>query len=415
MNDRLFRVLALFAVFSAFLSFTFRGLIDPWRSAVTTIESHSDLRGPYFGAFDLKTGYDPYKISGDSTSSQLLRQYGLVRMKAGYSPPDLLTYVPLTYFSFPQAKQIWLLINFFLSGLSIVLLLILSGLATVPAAVLMTGYLVFNFHPILRILEAGQNGLLVLIFLCLAMISLKKRKDFLGGIFLTLAIFVKPFPVIIFAGLALNRKGRVLAGAGAAYLLGILISSVLFGPGIFLSFFQETAQRVGPETWWANQSLLAFFMRVFSNNPQSEPWLQAPALAWGLWGMSILGLLFFTTAATLKRRADSSYSGLVLNLSFWLLLGLLVSPRTIDGYCTWLLIPVTLLLWELLRAGEWRNLALLAIAYVFLAFPGVNWSKYAFAHQGPLLMLTSSQTWGMLLLYGLMLQRVLNHESTQPA
>ena len=157
----------------------------------------------------------------------------------------------------------------------------------------------------------------------------------------------------------------------------------------------------GVSAWWSNQNLQALFLRILtvnSGNPETTPWVQWPRVANGLGIGSVVLLSLFTIYLTRSRLAVSP----VLNLGLWLTLGMLISPATFDHYLTWLLIPVVLIFWKSMRRLQGREMAALGAAYFLISFPSIKLSSFQQFHQGPLLFLSGLQTFGMVLLYGIL-------------
>ena len=95
--------------------------------------------------------------------------------------------------------------------------------------------------------------------------------------------------------------------------------------------------------WWAEQSLQGLFRRTLAPNRFSTPWIIAPLLAKLLWFISC-GILFVTSYILTIGR--SRRKPLLVNLSLWLVTGMLICPRTWDHYFIWLLIPIVIVFWH---------------------------------------------------------------------
>ena len=398
MEKRVLRI-ALWAVVISSLNFIVRGYLRPLARALTKIESHSDLRGPYFGALDLRLGSNPYAQPDILPSASTLQKYGISRMKTGYSPQALIFYMPLTFLTFPAAKAIWLSLNFILVCFFIWLLYQFDFLLRTKMGLLFIIFLVTNFFPLIRSLDMGQNSIPILFILSLGIVALNLGKDVTAGTLLAIATFFKPFPGIIFMGLLLKRRWIPLLTGILVVFCSLMLTMMLFGHDVYFDFLKETYWRsVKVDTWWANQSLQALWMRIFTINSESQPWISVPILAWILWG-SCASTIFVLSCLVTLRFTEASLVG---NLSLWLVTGLLISPRAIDHYCIWLLIPVVTA-FKFFINKNWRLMFLTSIAYGCLAYPGSYWKDFTSFHHGALLLLTSSQTWGMLLLYGILI------------
>ncbi len=367
----------------------------------TQSEHVYDFGVRYYSAIDLRNGINPYEKK--ETLNPDNPKYGMGRTAPVYFPLVMVLYIPLSFLKFADAQVVWLSFNAAIVCFSAVLLFRLTGwpvrLETVAGLIA----LVAGFLPILRNLDSGQINLLILLLLCLAMNALRSGRYVKAGIWLAMAVLVKPVPAILFVGLMLHRKWTTIISGLIAVGVSLGLSFVCFGANVNFSFFKRLifSESTVISTWWSSQNLASFFLRLFSSeggNPERTPWLNVPALAWIFWGICAFIFCYLTFKLTMK----DLKMPLVVNMSLWLITGLLVSPRTWDHYFPWLLIPVVLLASSLSRGPFGVSWAVFAVTYCLLAFPAVKYSSLPLFHSGPLLFMAGSQTLGLISLYSML-------------
>ena len=280
----------------------------------------------------------------------------------------LALYVPLTAFSFPAAKVIWLVLQLSLLGYSLWLLARLTAPGTGLGLAGRSDPAGDGLGDRRSQSECRPAQHAILALLALGLTCLERGKQSWAGMFFAAAALYKPVPLILFVGLLLRRRWEALLAGLIALAIGGLASIALFGPQIHLSFLSVT---LGSPTkllnlWWSFQSLSALFGRLLTENRYSTPWVDAPtALPRLLWLLSSGALVGAAAWVTIRQRAPE-----LTNLSLWLVAGLLISPRILDSYLIWSWIPLAVLLREAMDARRWVVLALLGLDYALLDLPG---------------------------------------------
>ena len=127
-----------------------------------------------------------------------------------HTPFEALLYAPLTILAFPLAYLLWVGINLVLLVFSLVLLRRNFHEAQTMSPLLL-GLAASGFFPIAIALIQGQDTVLVLFLVVLAMVFLRKGHDALGGAVLGLALFkfhlVGPLALLVSV-----RRPRLLSG-----------------------------------------------------------------------------------------------------------------------------------------------------------------------------------------------------------
>lgn len=400
------KLVTLMVVFAALLSvsaFLYRGYLRPLSRAVSDTQSEHvyDFGVRYYSAINLRQGINPYEKKQNLSPDQ--PKHGMGKSAPVYFPLVLSLYIPLSFLKFAQAQMVWLHINILFVCISAVCLFRLTGWPARPDTVAGIVLLVGCFLPIIRNLDSGQINLLILLLLALGFTALKTGHEAKAGMWMALAVLIKPLPAIVFIGALLRRKWTFLVSGIFIWLVSLPLSLLIFGAPVNFSFLKRLifAESTVVSTWWSSQNLAGFFLRLFwsgGGNPERLPWLDNPLAAWILWGIGSFAVCYLTFRLTVKR-ASMPFGVCV---SLWLITGFLISSRTWDHYFPWLLIPVVLLAAAYSRKNSVVNWMMFAIMYSLLAFPAVKYSSLPMFHSGPLLLMAGSQTMGMIFMYALL-------------
>jgi hypothetical protein len=160
-----------------------------------------------------------------------------------HPPFEVWLFLPLTYFSFSTAYLVWTLFN--LSVLGFVLFLLRPHsveFGTVERLVLIGA----SFYPALTTILQGQDSFWVLLAYTLAYISLRRKRDFQAGCFLTAGLLkfqiVLPF-VLIFL---LIGRFKFVYGFLSGSIALVFASVVLVGPRGLLQYARFLSEMNSP-------------------------------------------------------------------------------------------------------------------------------------------------------------------------
>ena len=242
---------------------------------------------------------------------------------------------------------------------------------------------VLNYQPIQPTLCSGQVDLLLLTFLIGFWVFSKKCAPFRAGLCLALAIFLKTYPLILLPLLVL--VGRPKNALYTLFWLGLLV--VLSFLVLPISLWCEWLTQVAPHGGYGrtmpgcsdfltsveNQSLNAFFTRLFMQSQQSRLLFEQPALlARGLTYAAATAVAAVTAFAVWKGgRAASSLDRMIacaLPAIF------LIAPLSWEHHLVYVLPAILLLLTcrdrlPSLSALLFRTLCLLAAVIIALGVP----------------------------------------------
>jgi hypothetical protein len=278
-----------------------------------------------------------------------------VGMPFKYPPPSIFWFIPLGWFDIHTAAAVWFGLNLACLAAAIVILsrTFLGGLSGI--GLLFTSALALTMYGTYSNIKTAQTVFLLLVFLSLAF---RSRNNVRGGVWLALAILVKPFMAIVGVYALVFRKWRPLAGTAATLLATALASLVIFGRTVFTSYFAVdfSAIPMSQYTELQNQSLLAWILRI-THSPVRFPLLYLILVA-------IIGATFLWRLGTAGKRSEAS--GFALALTF----ALLVYPASLRSYSAALILPVLVLYKANLR---WPA----AVAYGFMWLAAADYSILA--------------------------------------
>jgi hypothetical protein len=248
-------------IFSHVRFFVFMFVISVYCALLYTIitcQYNSDFASFYSSALSARQGTNPYQTV--FTSFLPIKTQSLINLNP---PIILLLFYPLTYFSYPVALDIWLV-------LSIILGLIGAwftfNIAFTPNFVrknwlsLYTIYLFFFFT--LICLSTNQVGTLLLLCLMLGYHFYLKNDDYPAGILWGFIIALKLFPGLLFFYVLRQKRIKLLAIMLTTIAFCFLIPLLVYGPQIYSQFYQVMIGIEWYENPW-NASVLAFIHRIF--------------------------------------------------------------------------------------------------------------------------------------------------------
>ena len=278
-----------------------------------------------------------------------------------YPPPTMLMVAPLGFLSLRAAALCWYL----LLGAALVACIVALRrtffpdggrveLATVAALVLLfrPAYLTFAF---------GQTSLLML----LALIAFWRTRDRpLSGVFLAAGTLVKPVFAFFVLYPLLRRNWRAIALAAATGGLLSVITVVLFGPQVFLTYFTSNPVERAP-TWLytlhENQSLLSAMLKLAHyDGVHGPPLLYPPFL---IAAALIVGLTTWAAVRLPRERGE-------LALALMVPAALLIYPQSLDHYAMLLLVPLFYLWTQRAKLGLTTGfaIALLTVEYGIIRY-----------------------------------------------
>lgn len=124
------------------------------------------------------------------------------------------------------------------------------------------------YVPIRNQILFGQSYFIVVSLLIFSYLALKKNKDNLASLLLSMAILIKIFPILFLTIFIFNKKYSIILKTCLASIGLILLSTVFLGPNIWLTYILDVIPNAILNKSIVNyqynaQSLEVFFKRIF--------------------------------------------------------------------------------------------------------------------------------------------------------
>lgn len=329
----------------------------------------------------------------------------------GYTHPPSDTFFDLrwTPFSFPDVKVLYSFITPLLYAASF--LLVLSALQPMVSRRVNWAFpfLLFTlFLPTRASLGLGQSDITIMFPMVLLFWAFSRKHDLVGGIALGFAILTKIAPAAFLLYWAWKREWRVLIFAIGTAVIVVLVSLPFVGLELWLKFITQIFPALSTGTGYAqNQSLPGLINRLmleprFSAGLDSAPSVPAIRAVSTAAELALVGLSMFFTRGRLTSRVSLRFA---LEFSVWLTLLLIISPISWDHYFTWLLMPMTVMLYALLNSDTGRAHAIILAVCMIIGIWLVNIPAGVFFNY-PLAWEKSPLLYGALILLALLFERL---------
>lgn len=185
-----------------------------------------------------------------------------------YPPPSLLLFSILGFFSYDNALIIWTIItNLFLLG-SIFLISNLFFNRKGFESVMIATILVFTFRSTVGVIYYNQISFILLFFLLL---FYKYEDKPWSGLFLAVAIFIKPFAAILFFYLIVKRQNKAILFFILSCLIICSITAIAFGIDPFIEYFLNNPTLREPEGLFTEPSNQSFLSELYRAMPDNKP------------------------------------------------------------------------------------------------------------------------------------------------
>jgi len=303
-----------------------------------------------FGFFrnTLRKGMNDFRVV-HRAATRVLHQENLYNFDDGhylykYSPSFAILVAPIGLFPFPIAKVLWVL------GMCICLFFIMRWSKRMimgdksPPAYLYLLTLLFASKFWVREMWLGQTDLLMLLFIFLFISCTDRGRELLAGIFLALAVIIKPTPLIFVPYLLYKKKFKSVVSLAVASIALIFLPSFVYGVSGNLGLLSgwKSVMSVSSPPLLAsgvNQSLFGFFYRFLTATP-----FHVDVLNLGYTSVNVLvyavALGLFFLLLFLNRKSELVENGLVkhrecIEYSLLLIFMTLFSPLGwFQNYCS---------------------------------------------------------------------------------
>lgn len=183
-----------------------------------------------------------------------------------YPPPTVLLFSILGFFTYNDALLVWTVLNIlFLIG-SIFLIRDIFFNTKGYSGIMISTILVLSFMSTLITIFYSQTLFILLFFLLL---FYKFRDKPIAGVFLSVAIFIKPFAAILFLYFIVRKQKLTASVFIVSSLVISAVTAAIFGIQPFIEYFFNNPNLREPEWLFmetTNQSLLAELYRNLPDN-----------------------------------------------------------------------------------------------------------------------------------------------------
>jgi len=321
----------------------------------------------------------------------------------GYFTPDvhppftILLFSPFILFPYGFAEKIWtfLSIIFLIGSLYLIFKInkekMFSGLGLIICSVIFTFY-----FPIKFTLGMGQINFLILFLVTLSIYFLNKNKNYYAGVFLSLSIMIKFFPLLFLPYLIILKKWKILFSFIIVSVMIILFTLIVINPDINIYFYKNVLPTLfgGWKTDYYNQSLSGFLGRQMENGFARE-------------FLRIFISLILVAVPFLVILKNNVKKTTIVNLSFSLLitLTLLINNFSWQHHFVWLLFPfITIFYFIKNKKLDWSYYFVLGVSFFLVGFNLTNPNIF------PVIFI-SHVFYGTLILWGLNLYLLLKKTS----
>ena len=300
-----------------------------------------DFTISYLQGHALREGRDPYAPADFAAVRNEFPTLPAVEVDRATDPPTFVLMVePLSRVHYNLAYWLWVTLN--VVALAGGLFLILKPLARRldhPTLWIIAALAVL-YHPVNTNWSYGQSKIIIFFLLALTLRSMESGHEALAGASLALAALLRAFPILLLAYLAMQRRWRVVAYAGAALLIGGVGTLLFVGTRISLSFFSALPYLTGPVLAGnlGNIAPNAVAARILSRMMSGRPHMIVPyfvqrMIAWTPGGLTLILTLRVTVAKAPLRDPEWRL------FSLWVATALMLLPVAWQYDLVVLLIP----------------------------------------------------------------------------
>lgn len=265
---------------------------------------YSDFVTFYSAAGTFALGLSPY--DENTLHRQEPPQYSGWVGRYLYPPPFAAAYArPLLRLPFPTARALWVWLE--------CLAYLLAGVALTQVtfgtlrrrAWMATAFLFLPFTPFHFDLKLGSVSGHLLLLCSLFLLARSRGKENLAGLALAAAILLKLSPALLLLVLLVRGERRLVLRTVVATALLVFLCLPWTGWSVYGDYLTQVLPSLarGNYSWFSNQSLDAFFWRLFVPNPDTTPWTASPLLYALLTATTSCGILAALLRVTwLERR-----------------------------------------------------------------------------------------------------------------
>lgn len=286
-----------------------------WLSKALLLGYYPDFNTQYYSTIASFTNSNPYKGGVSLFTPQV------------YPPTTSFFYLPFVFLPIQISS-----ILFTVSSLSclIITFILLSKTFSInffSKTNLLIMSLTFIAFPTKFTLGMGQINIIILLLLALSLYCYKKKKQVLSGIFLSLSLLIKLFPLPMVPFLFLNKK--ILLGFTIGSIVLISLSFIFIPSSILSEFFTKVFPTLisGWKTDYYNQSLSGFIGRGWGVGETTR-------IVNVFVAMLVLFISYFAII-----RSRKNFQTFALQMGTIITLSLVINTFSWQHHFVWLVIP----------------------------------------------------------------------------
>jgi len=309
------------------------------------------VSGHYYGNTDFFTFYESMRFyfSGQNIYSPILiendKLHSILTKYGNLNPPFFtILLLPLYFFNYANALEIWTLLSLLSLFISIHIILNQFKHFQPHRLIITAGFLIYIVNS--ESISYGQVSNFILLLIAGSWVLGRTHKDVSAGILIALACAIKLFCGLFLIYFLVVHRFKLFFSAVITGILIFLITLYLFGIKSYISYL-NTLQHV---SWYAESwsvSFKSFIMRIFSPTENNFALFNFPHLAQFLIIFLSISLVVWliktwselTTLRDRKLSFDCGFSLVILSM-------LLLSPLGWTYYFNIFIIPYLLLIKE---------------------------------------------------------------------
>jgi alpha-1,2-mannosyltransferase len=263
-------------------------------------DPYSDFATFYSAARAFAAGgdaYDPRALRATASFDGWVGRYF-------YPPPFAAVAVrPLTLLPFAVARRVWIAIEV---AAYVAAAWMAAGFAvgfSTRARVLLVVAMALAFAPVYLDLRLGSVSGLLWFAVMRALRARSAARPWRAGAWLAVAVVLKLAPALVLLYCAARREWRVVGAAAATAAVLVVVCLPWTGLDAYRTWATTVVPALAHDSfaWFTNQSLDAFFWRLFVVNPDTTPWV-ASATAYRI-GVTTVTLAVAVLVAVAARGA----------------------------------------------------------------------------------------------------------------
>lgn len=319
-----------------------------------TLNNYPDFRLNYLGAVQYMHGINPYLHSATPVTFI-------------YPPSILFIYIPLSFLSIENAQIVFTILSILCFLASIFILFKLFKLSFFSNLGLLFLILALNFFPEKFTLGMGQINNLVLLCVCLFLYFYNFKKDIVSGTFISIAVVIKLFPLLLIPYLVIKKKWKILGAFTGVFLFFLLFIHFVLNSEFIPYFSRHILPSLlsGYKIDYYNQALSGFLARIIAAGSVFD--LVNKILS--------AGFILFTFLILWSRNKNKKTE--LLSVSSLITISLIVNSFSWQHHFVFMLIPLLITFFHIKNNGKDKRLFIfLGLSYLLMAINLKNPSNF---------------------------------------